>query len=1027
MVLWQRRTTTSVIYCISSVIRTAGLPLHKTGMTSNSLLTSASSLSSPVRGLQTSPKRKCPLGDNYEELNELLSDSDGWEDELPVEPVQATNQKQVKVSNGLSKRIGSEFSDADDSLIYEFFQSEKNNANMVKNLAGASTKSSRKLPARGSFSSFMSEELRKPLVESTQQGNLYSSEDSRLLLSLLRGDNSHRQEHDNSHQISGQIAGPMTDGTKQKTEITQKVKTASCQTAQETEVTIKPKIESDRSNPAIEPEMKRDRIEKKLIHETKDPSLAAKKVAGKFAVEKMLSGAIAEGSQVAVPITTKSEKDMSFEMIEGADFAVPDRNSTNETEPKPSNIAPKKEDSRNSHQDSRSFEMIEEQKSVRYADKFTLLTQRQCIQSTQEIESRLKLNPKAKVIIPVRLSKEQEDVIRLAKAGHNIFYTGSAGTGKSVLLREMIKVLKDVYGHEQVAVTASTGLAACNIGGVTLHSFAGVGLGGGEVTKLYRKVRRSRKHVKRWETVSALVIDEVSMLDGELLDKLDFIAQKIRKNSRPFGDIQLVFCGDFFQLPPVTKDPNNSTKFAFESNVWKEGIDTTIMLTKVFRQQGDSKFIEMLNKMRLGKIDAETEREFKSLSRPLPQDEIIPAELYSTRNEVERANNQRLNKLPGKAHIFHAIDGGVLEDREMKDRLLQNFLAPKELQLKIGAQVMMIKNIDATLVNGSLGKVIDFIDPETYMFYETIVRNPDLTPEALAKVKDNPDLLRETWNQLCEEGENDTPVRQKSVKDAFCRGDPDESVDQLGESIFDFLKDVTSDDIETKTNLNRKRELLRQVHESSKAKKKLPLVRFKTSDLSTRTILVEPESWAIEDENEKPLVSRVQLPLMLAWSLSIHKSQGQTLPKVKVDLRRVFEKGQAYVALSRAVSREGLQVLNFDKSRIQAHQKVVDFYSTLVTVKHAIKQLQAKAELTTLNKKRKIETTPFTTSGVRRTRQSRSRSKTPTNTTNSANGIATMLMNRVQRNSLPGRQAVISGECADTLKDPGTSAYTHEA
>lgn len=1003
MVLWRKGFKSFVSYRIPLSIKHTVVSPNRTGMTIN-LPSASSPLKSSRRELHTTPEHDPSLQDKYEELNDLLSDSDGWDEDLDVEPVQASHKKQVKNAQYQSSRVASEFSDADDSIISEFLKSAKNTkAGLEKQLAGASTKSSRKPPARSSFSSLVSEEYRRPLVESTQQGGLYSSEDSRLLLSLLRGDNSDRQEEDCIQQSSQNLSIPSSDGIVEQLE--------SANINDERAKNIVPIRTPRVTVPKINiPKIDIPDIDISQCIKIEDASVVesvreSKAILGPPKIPNMLECSASkipkmlERSAPKVPNVSERSAPKISNIPEQSTPKIPNipEQSASKIPNIPDQSAPNNHGSKRCLQDDHSLMITEEQEKVQFAEKFTLLTQRNCIQNTQEIESRLKLNPKGKVMIPVRLSKEQEDVIRLAEAGHNIFYTGSAGTGKSVLLREMIKVLKDVYGHDQVAVTASTGLAACNIGGVTLHSFAGVGLGHGEVTKVYRKVRRSRKHVKRWESVSALVIDEISMLDGELLDKLDFIAQKIRKNHKPFGDIQLIFCGDFFQLPPVNKDPNNSTKFAFESNVWKEGIDVTIMLTKVFRQQGDSKFIEMLNKMRLGQIDAETEREFKKLSRPLPQDEIIPAELYSTRNEVERANYQRLNRLPGKAHVFHAIDGGVLEDREMKEKLLQNFLAPKELQLKIGAQVMMIKNIDATLVNGSLGKVIDFIDPETYMFYETVLRNPDLSPGALAKLKDNPELLRETWNEFCEESESDTPVRQKTIKDNFCRGDPDESVAQLGESIFDFLKDASSDDIETRTNLDRKRELLKQVHESSKGKRKLPLVRFKTSDMSTRTILVEPESWAIEDENEKALVSRVQLPLMLAWSLSIHKSQGQTLPKVKVDLRRVFEKGQAYVALSRAVSREGLQVLNFDKTRINAHQKVIDFYGTLVTVEHAIKRLQTEAGSMGSCKKRKVSTGPAIASSSGRARQTRSRSKTPTNAVSSPSGIATMLMQRVSR------------------------------
>lgn len=588
------------------------------------------------------------------------------------------------------------------------------------------------------------------------------------------------------------------------------------------------------------------------------------------------------------------------------------------------------------------LKIMHNEKMSEWGGKISLQTQVMPFTDVDNIAIKLPANTKIKV--PIFLSKEQESVIELAKQGYNIFYTGSAGTGKSVLLREMIKVLKKKYGYDQVAVTASTGLAACNIGGVTVHSFAGIGLGQGTAEQLYKKVRRSKKHARRLEHISALVIDEISMLDGDLLDKLDFIARKLRKNPRPFGGIQVIFCGDFFQLPPVSKDPTNPTKFAFDSNAWKSGIKCTIMLQKVFRQQGDTQFIDMLNKMRLGEIDEETEREFKKLNRPLPDDDIIPAELYSTRNEVDRANSIRLNKLPGKVHNFNAIDGGSLDDVELKEKLLQNFLAPKHLELKIGAQVMMIKNVDATLVNGSLGKVIDFIDRDTYMFYETMNRNPELSVGQLETIKKDPTILKEMYNEENElNGDDDVKVRQKLVKESYCKYEPEESHTPLSETIFDFLKDQQSDNKESRQNINRKKALLKELHSSSK-QRKLPLVRFKTSDMSTRTVLVEPEDWAIEDENGKQLVSRVQIPLLLAWSLSIHKSQGQTLPRVKVDLKKVFEKGQAYVALSRAVSREGLQVLNFNKMRVGAHERVIDFYKTLMSAENAIRELNNQHE-----------------------------------------------------------------------------------
>lgn len=538
-------------------------------------------------------------------------------------------------------------------------------------------------------------------------------------------------------------------------------------------------------------------------------------------------------------------------------------------------------------------------------------------------------NPKpllkpVKLVKPIVLSSEQEYILQLAKAKVSLFYTGSAGTGKSVLLRTIIKELRNQYGKGDVAVTASTGLAACNIGGITLHNFAGVGLGNGTGESLVKKVRKNRKALNRWKTVKVLIIDEISMIDGNFFDSLDLIAKKLRKNNLPFGGIQLIVCGDFYQLPPVSKHINIDgtdmkekieAPFAFESEAWKDAIDTTLVLREVFRQKGDQKFIDMLNDMRTGLVSDENNMEFKKLSRPLEvMGGIEPAQLYCTRYEVERANNTRLSLLKGSAYLYKAQDSGIL-DYEQRQNVLNNLLTPEKLFLKKGAQVMCVKNFDETLVNGSLGQVIDFIDRDTYMYYKNADENPEAAAEEIERMTE--ELLK-----------NDKGEEEEVVVE--CK--PDE----LSDSIFEFMEDVDIDlgdtqyDVAFKENINRKKEMMKNLYQLS-TKNKYPLVKFLLPDKNHRTILVEPEQWTVEDENQEILAKRVQLPLILAWSLSIHKSQGQTLQPVKVDLRRVFENGQAYVALSRAVSREGLQVVNFDRYKVKTHPKVKRFYSSLIT------------------------------------------------------------------------------------------------
>ncbi|KAK8022397.1 DNA helicase-like protein [Apiospora rasikravindrae] len=471
----------------------------------------------------------------------------------------------------------------------------------------------------------------------------------------------------------------------------------------------------------------------------------------------------------------------------------------------------------------------------------------------------------------VSLSLEQRHVIDLViNQNQSVFFTGPAGTGKSVLMRAIIDQLKKKWARdpERVSVTASTGLAACNIGGQTLHSFAGIGLGKEDVPTLVKKIRRNQKAKNRWLRTKTLIVDEVSMVDGDLFDKLAQIARTIRNNGRPWGGIQLVITGDFFQLPPVPDKQKRDVKFAFEAATWTTSIDHTIGLTQVFRQR-DPEFANMLNEMRLGRISEQTVQTFKHLARPLTFDDGLDVtELFPTRQEVDRSNDQRLRNLPGSTQRFDATDTG---HPDIKDRLLENMMAPKAIELRKGAQVMLIKNLDETLVNGSLGKVKGFMCEATFEIWsgENAGSDDEEDPEGRAK---------------------------KKIK-AFSR-DPD----------------------------------------STKDLKEYPVVQFTCVDGSHRTLLMLPEDWKVELPNGEIQAQRRQVPLILAWALSIHKAQGQTLERVKVDLGKVFEKGQAYVALSRATSKQGLQVLRFDKNRVMAHPRVIQFYNKLYSAESAMKK-----------------------------------------------------------------------------------------
>ncbi|OAP62738.1 hypothetical protein AYL99_01965 [Fonsecaea erecta] len=470
------------------------------------------------------------------------------------------------------------------------------------------------------------------------------------------------------------------------------------------------------------------------------------------------------------------------------------------------------------------------------------------------------------------LSDEQKAVVKaVMDEGKSVFFTGSAGTGKSVLMRAIISKLKHKYRKDpdRIAITASTGLASCILEGQTLHSWSGIGLGKEPAPELVKKIRRNQKSRQKWLRTKVLIIDEVSMVDGLLFDKLEQVARTIRNNGRPFGGIQLVVTGDFFQLPPVP-DKNTTAKFVFEAVTWNTCIQHTILLTHVFRQK-DEHFARMLNEMRLGKMSPATIREFKSLSRPLDfRDELEATELYPRREEVENANQNRMRKLSGQVMTFTAVDTGTA-DLNTRKALLNNFIAPEVLELKKGAQVMLIKNIDGQLVNGSLGIVQSFMDEGTFFTYK------DDEPTFL--LSHEPDDGDDADIKAARE-----KIREARMKNSTTGGEP---------------------------------------------RMLWPMVRFNLPDGTSRSMLCSPDEWKTEAQNGEVLAKRVQVPLILAWALSIHKAQGQTLSRVKVDLGKVFEKGQAYVALSRARTKEGLQVLRFDERKVMVHQKVLHFYSKL--------------------------------------------------------------------------------------------------
>lgn len=327
----------------------------------------------------------------------------------------------------------------------------------------------------------------------------------------------------------------------------------------------------------------------------------------------------------------------------------------------------------------------------------------------------------ATLIDSEQLTAEQRLAAGRVMSGENLFLTGAAGTGKSFLLRFLIQELESRYPGE-IGITAPTGIASANIGGQTIHSFAGVGLGEGSPQGLLAKVRKSHAATSRWKKIRVLIIDEVSMLDSCLFESLEIIAASIRgvregKRFAAFGNIQLLMCGDFLQLPPVHVSGSPPKQFCFQSPAWTRcGLDRGIVnLLEAVRQACDLRFASILGEIRVGVVSVHAQSLLAQCHvgvKELPRDDITPTKLYCLNKNVDAENTAQLAELPGSATTFRAVDTfqGVpnLSQRESMQIMLEK-LMPAEVSLKIGAQVILIKNNPVLkLVNGSRGVVASF-------------------------------------------------------------------------------------------------------------------------------------------------------------------------------------------------------------------------------------------------------------------------------------------------------------------------------
>lgn len=330
------------------------------------------------------------------------------------------------------------------------------------------------------------------------------------------------------------------------------------------------------------------------------------------------------------------------------------------------------------------------------------------------------------------LNSEQQAAADRALRGQNLFISGAAGTGKSFLLRYIIQELERNHPGA-AAVTAPTGLAAVNVGGVTVHSFAGVGVWQGEQATnpmrfMLGRIKKSPATIKRWQETKVIIIDEVSMLEPTLFESLEYIAREVRQNrSQGFGGMQVLLCGDFLQLPPVESDrEKRATTFCFETQAWKRcGFDQgTIILCQAVRQSGDAHFVQLLNEVRAGRFTQNVADACNSCHvsrKPVPQDLIVPTKLYCTNRDVDRENESRLGQLSGAVKTFTAKDENYRRgmanqgrplDEEKRLKELMSKKVPFQLNLKLGAQVILLKKMSTGLVNGSRGVVVDFVETD---------------------------------------------------------------------------------------------------------------------------------------------------------------------------------------------------------------------------------------------------------------------------------------------------------------------------
>ncbi len=398
----------------------------------------------------------------------------------------------------------------------------------------------------------------------------------------------------------------------------------------------------------------------------------------------------------------------------------------------------------------------------------------------------------------------QDTALAILKSGQNVFLTGSAGAGKTYVLNQYITYLQE--RNVPVAITASTGIAATHMNGMTIHAWAGIGIKD-RIDGSDLKTLKTRKYmVDKMDEVKVLIIDEVSMLHRRQLDMVHAVVRYFKNNPDAFGGIQVVFSGDFFQLPPIGHESESTReKFAFMSQAWLEARPVICYLTEQYRQT-DNDLNKILNEIRSGEAGEGAIEKLQATSQNEFDYNWQPTKLYTHNYDVDRVNKKHLEEIDESSLYWKAKTKG---NPKLVESLAKTVLAAENLELKVGAKVMFVRNNpEKGYINGTVGEIIEWDETQDY------------------------------------------PI---------------------------------------------------------------PIVR----SFAGKDLRAERETWSIEDESGKSLASLEQVPLRLAWAITVHKSQGMTLDSAEMDLGKTFELGQGYVALSRLKDLSGLRLLGLNEVALQ--------------------------------------------------------------------------------------------------------------